>query len=129
MLQFKSSERLEGMVSVVPTLNVSDCDIMSLSGRGLVVIDGGISNIDNCKVHDSAATSVYVGGSGSMATMTHTDMIDNGTGNTRNVRKGVARGHSGVYVEQGLAKIRNCNVWGNTLTGISAISTVQAWLT
>ena len=114
--------------SNVPLLNLLDCDIVSLSGRGLVIIDGGMSNIDNCNVHDSAATGVYVGGSGSMATMTRTDVIDNGTGNTRNVRRGVARGHSGVYVEQGLAKMHDCNISGNTLTGISAISTVQARL-
>ncbi|KAL7540965.1 hypothetical protein ACHAXR_010524 [Thalassiosira sp. AJA248-18] len=114
--------------SVVPTVNMSDCDIISLSGRGLVIIDGAISHIDNCNVHNSAATGVYVGGAGSMATMTRTDVIDNGTGNTRNTRRGIARGHSGVYVEQGLAKIHDCNISGNTLTGISAISTVQARL-
>lgn len=113
--------------SVPPTANVSDCDIMSLSGRGLVVIDGAISHIVNCNVHNSAATGVYVGGAGSMATMTQTDVIENGSGNTRNQR-GVARGHSGVYVEQGLAKIVDCNISGNSLTGISATSTVQARL-
>ena len=117
--------------SVLPTANVSDCDIMSLSGRGIVVIDGGISHIHNTNVHTSAATGVYVGGSGSMATMTQTDIVDNGTGNTRNIAsrgRGVARGHSGVYVEQGLAKMNDCNISSNSLTGISAISTVQARL-
>ena len=117
--------------SVLPTANVSDCDIMSLSGRGIVVIDGGISHIHNTNVHTSAATGVYVGGAGSMATMTQTDIVDNGTGNTRNSAsrgRGVARGHSGVYVEQGLAKMNDCNISSNSLTGISAISTVQARL-
>lgn len=117
--------------SVLPTANVSDCDVMSLSGRGIVVIDGGLSHIHNCNVHTSAATGVYVGGSGSMATMTQTDVVDNGTGNTRNSSRGgrgVARGHSGVYVEQGLAKMKDCNISNNSLTGISAVSTVQARL-
>lgn len=116
--------------SVQPTANVSDCDVMSLSGRGIVIIDGGLSHIDNTNCHTSAATGVYVGGQGSMATMVRSDVVDNGTGNTRNSTRGrgVARGHSGVYVEQGLAKINDCNISGNSLTGISAVSTVQARL-
>mmetsp|Transcript_7979 Transcript_7979/g.14357 ORF Transcript_7979/g.14357 Transcript_7979/m.14357 type:complete len:804 (-) Transcript_7979:130-2541(-) len=114
--------------SVMPTANVTDCDITSLSGRGLVNIDGGISHIHNCNFHNSAATGVYIGGAGSVATMTLTDVVENGVGNSRNPRRGVARGHSGVYVEQGLAKLRDCNISQNTLTGISAISTEQARL-
>lgn len=61
-------------------------------------------------------------------TLERTDVVDNGVGNARNPRGGVARGHSGIYVEQGLAKILDCNVSNNTLTGISAISTEQARL-
>jgi len=114
--------------SVVPTANVVDCDITSLSGRGLVNIDGAVSNVHDCNFHDSAATGVYVGGSGSVATLTQTDVVANGIGNVRNARHGVARGHSGVYVEQGLATLRDCNISRNTLTGISAISTDQARL-
>lgn len=119
--------------SVTPTANLSDCDIMSLSGRGLVVIDGAVSSVRNCNVHTCAATGIYVGGSGSVATISQTDVIDNGTGNTRLVhsierRRGVARGHSGVYVENGLATLRDCNISANTLTGISAISTDEARL-
>lgn len=120
--------------SITPTANLSDCDIMSLSGRGVVVIDGAISSIHNCNVHTCAATGIYVGGSGSLANMTETDVIENGTGNTRTAmhsnarRRGVARGHSGVYVENGLASLRDCNISGNTLTGISAISTDEARL-
>lgn len=116
--------------SIIPTANLSDCDIMSLSGRGIVIIDGSTSHIHNCNVHTSAATGVYVGGAGSKALLTQTDVVDNGTGNTRNTsrNRGVARGHSGVYVEQGLAKMHDCNISGNTLTGISAVSTVQARL-
>ena len=113
--------------SVVPTANVSHCDIMSMSGRGFVIIDGGISHIDSCSIHNSAATGIYVGGSGSMATITRTDVLENGNGNERN-RRGVARGHSGIYVEQGIAKIRDCNVSKNSLTGISAVSSDHATL-
>ena len=36
--------------SIIPTTILSDCDIMSLSGRGVVVIDGAISSIHNCNV-------------------------------------------------------------------------------
>ena len=59
--------------------------------------------------------------------------MENGTGNTRTIhsnerRRDVARGHSGVYVENGLATLRNCNISGNTLTGISAVSTDEARL-
>ena len=60
--------------------------------------------------------------------MTLTDVVENEVGNSRNPRRGVARGHSGVYVEQGFAKLRDCNISQNTLTGISAISTEQARL-
>jgi hypothetical protein len=119
--------------SVTPTANLLDCDIMSLSGRGLVVIDGAASSVHNCNVHTCAATGIYVGGSGTVATISETDVIDNGTGNTRIMnsnerRRGVARGHSGVYVENGLATLRDCNISGNTLTGVSAISTDEARL-
>jgi hypothetical protein len=119
--------------SVNPTANLSDCDIMSLSGRGLVVIDGAMSSIHNCNVHTCAATGIYVGGSGSEVRVSQTDVIDNGTGNTRTMhsierRRGVARGHSGVYVENGLATMSDCNISGNTLTGISATSTDEARL-
>jgi len=113
---------------VAPTANVVDCDITSLSGRGLVNIEGGISHVSDCNIHDSAATGLYVGGAGSIATIERTDVVDNGVGNIRNPRRGVARGHSGVYVEQGLAKISDCNISRNTLTGVSAISTEQARL-
>ena len=67
--------------SITPTANLSDCDIMSLSGRGVVVIDGAISSIHNCSVHTCAATGIYVGGAGSLANMAQTDVIENGTGN------------------------------------------------
>jgi len=113
--------------SVGPTANVSCCDIMSLSGRGFVNIDGGLSRIFNCNIHNSAATGIYVGGAGSRALITQTDVVENGNGDNRHAR-GVARGHSGVYLEQGLAKIIDCNISKNSLTGISAVSGEHATL-
>jgi hypothetical protein len=113
--------------SVVPTACVSDCDIVSLSGRGIVNIDGGISFVEKCFIHNSAATGLYLGGRGSRMVMTETDVVENGNGNERNNR-GVSRGHSGVYIEQGTATIRDCNISKNSLTGISAVSADHATL-
>ncbi|KAL9179065.1 hypothetical protein ACHAXT_000107 [Thalassiosira profunda] len=114
---------------VAPVATLEDCHVTSLSGRGLVVIDGATADVTDCNFHGSAATGVYVGGGGSAATLAQTDVVDNGTGNARAAPgDGVARGHSGVYVEQGLAALVDCNVSGNTLTGISAVSTEQARL-
>lgn len=113
--------------SVVPTAYVSDCDIVSLSGRGVVNIDGGISHVNKCFIHNSAATGLYLGGRGSKVTMTETDVVENGNGNERNNR-GVSRGHSGIYIEQGTATIRDCNISKNSLTGISAVSTDHSTL-
>ncbi|KAL7467771.1 hypothetical protein ACHAXS_008013 [Conticribra weissflogii] len=113
--------------SVGPTANVSCCDIMSLSGRGFVNIDGGLSRIVDCNIHNSAATGIYVGGAGSRALITQTDVVENGNGDNRH-NQGVARGHSGVYLEQGLAKIIDCNISKNSLTGISAVSGEHATL-
>ena len=64
----------------------------------------------------------------SLVALEQNDVVENGTGNARELQRGVARGHSGVYVEQGLDRIEECNVSRNTLTGISAISTDQARL-
>eukprot|EP00804_Cyclotella_cryptica_P021251 CCRYP_001531-RA/>CCRYP_001531-RA protein AED:0.37 eAED:-0.77 QI:0/0/0/0.5/1/1/2/0/698 len=114
--------------SIVPTVNVIDCDITSMSGRGVVSIDGGISRVENCNIHNSAATGLYLGGTGSVATITHTDIFENGNGNHRLARGGVASGHSGIYVEQGVAKICDCNISKNSLTGVSAVSQENATL-
>lgn len=113
--------------SVAPTATLSNCDIMSMSGRGYVNIDGGISFLDRCNIHNSAATGIYIGGIGSVATILRTDIFENGNGNERN-RRGVARGHSGVYVEQGITTIRDSNISKNSLTGISAVSSNHATL-
>jgi len=104
-----------------PTAIIEDADIMSFSGRGIVSIDGGKSTIRNCFIHDCAATGIYIGGQGSSASIDHTDIVHNGHGNRRS-RRGIGRGHSGVYLEQGILSLTNCNVSQNSLTGISAVS-------
>jgi hypothetical protein len=105
---------------VRPSMFLESVEVLSHSGRGIVNIDGGFSSIQNCYVHDCAATGIYVGGPGTQAIIERTDVLHNGNG-TRN-RRGVGRGHSGVYLEQGKAIIRDCNISRNSLTGISAVS-------
>lgn len=116
--------------SIAPTAHVIDCDIQSLSGRGMVSIDGGIARVDGCSIHNCAATGLYLGGIGSVATITRSDIYENGNGNDRRRREGeqVTRGHSGVYVEQGIAKVRDCNISKNSLTGMSGIHQDKATL-
>jgi hypothetical protein len=110
-----------------PTAILDHCEITSASGRGIVNIDGGHVTIRDCYVHDCAATGIYVGGPGSRATIERTDVVRNGNGNTQH-RRGIARGHSGVYLEQGHASIVDCNISSNSLTGISAVSPDNAVL-
>jgi hypothetical protein len=102
--------------------------VTSRSGRGIVNIDGGKIVLRGCAFYDCAATGIYVGGQGSQAEVEYTDVIRNGVG-SRSSRRGIARGHSGVYLEQGLASIRECNISFNTLTGISSVSADNSFLT
>ena len=110
-----------------PTVILENTEVTSASGRGIVNIDGGQVTIRNCYVHDCAATGIYVGGPGSRAQIERTDVVRNGNGNTAH-RRGIARGHSGVYLEQGHATIFDCNISQNSLTGISAVSPDNAFL-
>jgi hypothetical protein len=110
-----------------PCAVLEHVDVCSMSGRGIVTIDGGSTRIQNSYVHDCAATGIYVGGAGSSAVIHRTDVLRNGNGN-RMTRRGVQRGHSGIYLEQGQAVIRDCNVSQNSLTGISAVSQENAVL-
>jgi hypothetical protein len=110
-----------------PTCVLDGVEVSSSSGRGIVNIDGGQVTIRKCYVHDCAATGIYVGGPGSRATIDETDVLRNGNGNSLH-RRGIARGHSGIYLEQGRADIKNCNVSKNSLTGISAVSPDNAFL-
>ena len=110
-----------------PTAFLESVHVSSQTGRGIVNIDGGKVILRNSAVTDCAATGVYVGGPGSHAIIETSDVIRNGVGNR--IRRGIARGHSGIYLEQGIACIRNSNVSSNTLTGISVVSPDNAFLT
>jgi Right handed beta helix region len=109
-----------------PTVILQRTHVSSLTGRGIVNIDGGRVVLQRCAVTDCAATGVYIGG-GSDALLQRTDVMRNGVGNR--VRRGIARGHSGIYLEQGTARIQQSNVSNNTLTGISVVSPDHAFLT
>lgn len=115
------------MVDPSPSIELQGVEVMSRSGRGIVNIDGGQCIIRNCYIHDCAATGIYVGGPGSQAHIERTDVIRNGNGNLSS-RRGIGRGHSGIYLEQGHALIRDCNISRNSLTGVSAISPDNAVL-
>ena len=110
-----------------PRAALTNCRVKSTSGRGVVNIDGGHLDVDSCFIAGCAATGLYVGGPGSSATVKRTDVYNNGRGNAR--RRGIARGHSGVYLEQGTATLDDCLVAANTLTGITAVSPEKAFLT
>jgi hypothetical protein len=116
------------MVLPAPAVILDRVEITSASGRGIVNIDGGLVNVTNCYIHDCAATGIYIGGPGSRAIIERTDVVRNGNGNVQH-RRGIARGHSGIYLEQGHASIIDCNVSHNSLTGISAVSPENAVLT
>lgn len=110
-----------------PKAALVNCRVKSKSGRGVVNIDGGHVDVTSCFIAGCAATGLYVGGPGSSAAVYRTDVFHNGRGNPR--RRGIARGHSGVYLEQGHAVLDDCLVAANTLTGISAVSQEKAFLT
>ena len=115
------------LTNSAPTATLDRVEIVSASGRGIVNIDGGLINVSSCYVHDCAATGIYVGGPGSRANIVRSDIVRNGNGNSQH-RRGIARGHSGIYLEQGHASIVDCNVSRNSLTGISAVSPENAVL-
>lgn len=110
-----------------PKAILENVAISSATGRGIVNIDGGQMTVRNCYVHDCAATGIYVGGPESRAYIERTDVVRNGNGNNTH-RRGIARGHSGVYLEQGHARIVDCNISLNCLTGVSAVSPDNAIL-
>ncbi len=112
----------------MPSAIIEQSNLTSVSGRGVVAIDGGHANIRKCLIVNCAATGIYVGGPGSSAIVKDSDIVYNGSGNDRNPRRGVSRGHSGVYLEQGVATLSNCNISNNSLTGISAVSPSNATL-
>jgi hypothetical protein len=82
--------------------------------------------MEACAVIKCAATGVYIGGPGSRAELDQSDVVLNGLGSR--LRGGIARGHSGIYLEQGEVKIVDSCISNNTLTGISAVSSQHAFL-
>lgn len=110
-----------------PTAILNRVIISSRTGRGIVNIDGGKLHITSSAIHDCAATGIYIGGPGSSAIIRNSDVLRNGVGNR--MRRGIARGHSGIYLEQGEATIESSNISSNTLTGISVVSPDNASLT
>ena len=107
-----------------PVAYLERVHVSSSSGRGIVAIDGGSIFLQESAVENCAATGVYIGGHGSRAALSGCDVVGNGVGNHR----GIARGHSGIYVEQGRARIVDSNISRNTLTGISVVSHENARL-
>lgn len=110
----------------MPNAKIQGCKISSRTGRGVVSMDGASVVIQECALMECAATGLYVGGPGSRAVMEESDILGNGIGAAR--FQGIARGHSGIYIEQGWAQIRNCSIRDNVLTGISAVSPDSAIL-
>jgi hypothetical protein len=110
---------------LLPTASLEHVEITSHSGRGVVVNDGGDVTIEHSLLHGCAATGVYCGSLACVLTMEHSDIIANGYGNqlAASVRTtGVTRGHSGIYLENGDATLRECNVSNNSSCGISVSS-------
>lgn len=112
-----------------PTAFIEKCKITSVSGRGVVVIDGGGAVIRGSYIRDCAGTGIYVGSAGSHVLIEGSDVVQNGFGNQHRTKNAIQRGHSGIYIEQGVAIMRDCNVSNNCLTGISAVSANNAILT
>lgn len=121
------SDEMSTMTSPSTTALLDHVEITSGSGRGIVNCEGGNLSLRHCYIHDCAATGVYVGGNGSQVNMEHTDVLRNGIGNTYH-RRGIGRGHSGIYLERGTADIIDSNISENILTGITAVSPSDAIL-
>lgn len=104
------------------------CSVTSLSGRGLVVIEGS-ARLRSCQISGCAATGVYVGSSlglegASIAVLRSCSVTGNGVGADRRYAdpvtgQRVRASHSGVFVQDGTAYVVGCVVSGNTFTGIS----------
>jgi hypothetical protein len=103
-------------------------ELVSHSGRGIVALEGAHLHIKDSYIHGCAATGVYVGGNGSRAVLEAVDVTENGMGNHQHAG-GIVRGHSGVYIDQGVVSITDCNVSRNSLSSIAVISPDQTELT
>lgn len=105
---------------------LNNCLVTSKSGRGIVCMDGASVQLTKSAVYKCAATGVYIGGFSSRAVLKECDVLLNGMGSR--LLGGIARGHSGIYVEQGMAKICQSSICHNSLTGISVVSPDHASL-
>ena len=111
--------------SRLPTATFHEVEVISHSGRGVVINDGGNIAISHSYIHDCAATGIYVGSNKCNLTLDHSDVISNGHGNqlAASVQaSGVSRGHSGFYLENGNATLTDCNITNNSSCGISVSS-------
>lgn len=117
----------EAASSTKATAVLESIEVVSSSGRGIVVMNGAHLHVRDSYIHGCAATGLYVGGVHSRAILETVDVTDNGMGNQR--LGGLARGHSGVYIETGTAIVTNCNVSSNSASGITVISPDEAKLT
>ena len=110
---------------VLPSATLQEVEVISHSGRGVVINDGGNVAIAHSYIHDCAATGIYVGSHECQLTLEHSDLIANGHGNqlAASVRaSGVSRGHSGFYLENGHATLHEVNISNNSSCGISVSS-------
>jgi hypothetical protein len=108
-------------------LVLESVEVVSHSGRGIVILGSAYAHIKDSYIHDCAATGVYVGGNGSRAVLEAVDVTENGMGNRR--AGGIVRGHSGIYIDQGIVSITDCNVSHNSSSGIAVISPDETELT
>jgi hypothetical protein len=108
-------------------LVLESVEVVSRSGRGIVVLGGAHAQIKNSYIHDCAATGLYVGGNGSQAALKAVDVTDNGMGNQR--IGGIVGGHSGIYIDEAVVNISDCNVSRNWLSGVAVISPSRTELT
>jgi hypothetical protein len=95
-------------------------EVVSHSGRGIVAVNGAHVHIKDAYIHDCAATGVYVCGHGTRAVLETVDVTENGEGNQ--YYGGIARGQSGICIDQGILCLTDCNVSRNVASGISIIS-------
>jgi hypothetical protein len=108
-------------------LLLQSVEVVFRSGRGIVVLGGAHAQIKASYIHACAAAGVYVGGNGSRAVLEEVDVTENGMGNLR--VGGIVRGHSGIYIDQGIVSITDCNVSHNSSSGIAVISPDETELT
>lgn len=99
------------------------CAITSKSGRGIVVSNSGMLNLEHCNIHSCAATGIYISGRYSAAQIVSTDIVGNGNGG-----QGLSRGHSGICLEDGTVSVLDSNISHNSASGISLVTTDERCL-